>query len=49
MRAGSGPASVNAHRSLAQIPVRYVSVDPATRGPITQQGDTCRDRDEMAR
>jgi hypothetical protein len=42
-------SSVHAHRSLAQIPVRYVSVDPATPRPTPIQGDTRRDREETAR
>jgi hypothetical protein len=37
-RARSGPASGHAHRSLAAIPVRYMSVDPATQGSIALQG-----------
>jgi hypothetical protein len=39
-------SSVHAHRSLAGIPVRYVSVDPATPCPTALQGDTRRDREK---
>jgi hypothetical protein len=35
-----------AHRSLAPIPVRYASVDPATCRSAARQGDTRRDREE---
>src|ERR1017187_4727986 len=42
-------SSVHAYRSLARVPVRYVSVDTATRGSTALQGDTCRDREETAR
>jgi hypothetical protein len=36
----SAPASGQAHRSLAPIPVRYMSVDTATRRRAALQGDT---------
>jgi hypothetical protein len=35
-RKADGPA----HRSQVPIPVRYTSVDPATRRPTALQGDT---------
>ncbi len=37
------------HRSLAPIPVRHASVDPATQRPTTLQGDTHWDREKTAR
>src|ERR1039457_1994425 len=43
------PASVYPHRSLAPVPVRYMSVDPATMGSTTTQDATRRDRAETAR
>jgi hypothetical protein len=44
---GTGtPSSGYAPRSLAPIPVRYASVDPATQRPTALQGDTPRDREE---
>jgi hypothetical protein len=43
------PSSGYPHRSLAPIPVRYTSVDTATRGSATLQSDTCWDREETAR
>ena len=52
IRPGTGtgtPSSGYPHRSLAPIPVRYVSVDPALRGYTAHQGDTPRDRAETAR
>jgi len=52
IRPGTGtgtPPSGYPHRSLAPIPVRYVSVDPATRGYAALQGDTLWDRAETAR
>ena len=45
----SRASSVHAHRSLPTIPVRYASVDTATRGSTTLQDDTHRDRAETAR
>jgi hypothetical protein len=42
-------SSVHAHRSLAGIPVRYVSVDTATPRPTATQDDTRQDRAETAR
>ena len=39
-RKADGPS----HRSLDPIPVRYLSVDPATQRPTALQGDTSRDR-----
>ena len=50
--AGTGtgtPSSGYPHRSLAPIPVRHASVDPATQRPSATQGDTRRDRDETPR
>jgi hypothetical protein len=44
-RKAEGPS----HRSLAPIPVRYASVDPATQRPTARQGDTPRDREQTAR
>ncbi len=42
---GTGtPSSGYPHRSLAPIPVRYMSVDTATRRPAALQGDTRRDK-----
>jgi hypothetical protein len=38
------PSSGYVHRCLAPIPVRYVSVAPATPRPTALQGDTPRDR-----
>ena len=38
---GTGtPTSGYPHRSLAPLPVRYASVDPATQRPTAQRGDT---------
>jgi hypothetical protein len=44
-RKADGPA----HRSLAPIPVRYASVDPATQRSTARHGDTRWDRAEAAR
>jgi hypothetical protein len=44
-RPGTGiPSSGYPHRSLAPIPVRYVSADTATRRSTARQGDTPRDK-----
>ncbi len=55
LRAGSGQSAdrasgaLAASRSLAPIPVRYASVDPATQRPTALQGDTRRDKEETPR
>jgi hypothetical protein len=47
---GTGtPSNGYPHRSLAPVPVRYASVDPATQRSTARQGDTWRDREETAR
>jgi hypothetical protein len=43
------PSSGYPHRSLAPIPVRHTSVDPATQRPTARQGDTRRDRAKTPR
>jgi hypothetical protein len=43
------PSSGYAHRSLAPVPVRYVSVDTATQRSTARQGDKRQDREETAR
>jgi hypothetical protein len=43
------PSSGYAHRSQAPIPVRYASVDPATPGSATRQGDQPWDKEETPR
>ena len=43
------PSSGYPHRSLAPIPVRYASVDPATSRSKALQGEACWDRAETAR
>jgi hypothetical protein len=47
---GTGtPSSGYPHRSLAPIPVRHTSVNPATQRPTALLGDTPRDRGETPR
>ena len=48
-RAPEPPSSGYPHRSLAPIPVRYASVDPATQRPTALQDDTPRDKGETPR
>jgi hypothetical protein len=48
-RAPGPPSSGYPHRSLAAIPVRHASVDPATQRPTALQGATPRDQAETPR